>query len=227
MLLFLMFLLGLNFFTTSIKTSLIRRKAHSLALCLIFGNCAWLLFPFSLKINCGHIMNTIASPGAISLVCTFQIIDSAVVMLLAAGLIRTHYFPGTKNLWRSLSRLPSILFIPGLFLAQSSLFHVLSGWNYFMLALLNSAGAALLLIVSDASIRWLLASWENRLEFLITLSFLQVVVSMFLPIVAGGIRIEESSMTVCPVLTSCVLVSMMLAAAAGYWLRRLRRERMK
>ena len=189
--LFLAILFILGFFHTAINLSLFSRKRNIAIFSFILSVLIFLFFPLSIRLSMEALTRFLGSFHTLSSICTYQIVESIAIMLLSILLIKDHYAGRQSVLARTFSLMPSGVFLLGTFFIQT--YFLNRGWGlaFYQNALIYSAGLFIILWLTAVGIRKLFLDWEWRIELKIMLSFLQIVLAMFLPLLLLGLRTHE------------------------------------
>jgi hypothetical protein len=214
--LFLAILFILGFFHTAINLSLFSRKRNVTAFVATLSALIFVLFPLSIRLNIEALIGFLGSFHTLSSICTYQIIESIVIMLLSIALIKGHYTGKQSALVKSFSLIPSGVFLLGVFFIQT--YFLNRGWGlaFYQSALIYSIGLFIILWLAAAGIRKLFLDWEWRIELKIMLSFLQIVLAMFLPLVLLGLRTHEVQLGIDIKATIVTFLAMALIMFIGY-----------
>ena len=190
MILFLIFIFGLSCLHLATNLSLLPRIPHIVCFCLLLSVVGLVMFPFSIRINFKTLVSLFNNPDILALACTYQIVESIILMLSAIARIKAHCGEKTIFAARVVSRLPAGIFLVGIFFAETYFFNVVDCNGFWGLALLFSLGTAGTFFVCGISLRKLLPDWEWRMELSIVLSFFQIVVAMSLPLLLMGLKVQ-------------------------------------
>ncbi|NCU31724.1 MAG: hypothetical protein EOM23_02045 [Candidatus Moranbacteria bacterium] len=163
---------------------------------LIFGVITVAMFPYAVRINLKDISMMLNSSDVVSLLCTFQIIESVIFLLLSLYLIRSHYRTSSRWFEWIIPYVPSGIFMTGLFVSEVYLFNTLNDMSFGMTALIFAMGVFALLIINAFAIRILLPSWGFRMEMKVIISFFQIMLGMFLPLILMGLKIQGTQLQV-------------------------------
>lgn len=218
----ILFILG--FFHTVINLSLFSRKRNIATFGIILSGLIFILFPLSIRLNIELLTGFLDDFHTLSSICTYQIVESIAIMLLSILLIKDHYTSKQSAIVRTFSLMPSGVFLLGIFFIQT---YVLSrGWGlaFYQSALIYSAGLFIILWLTAVGIRKLFLNWEWRIELKIMLSFLQIVLAMFLPLLLLGLRTNEVQLGIDIKATLTTFFAMAFIMVAGYahkrWVKR-------
>ena len=75
--------------------------------------------------------------------------------------------------------------------------------------------------VGGIGARVLIRSWIGRVDLMVVLAFFQLILAMFLPVIAAGLEMPETQFAVDPGSALTALGSMFIVTAAGFVLGRL------
>ena len=95
----------------------------------------------------------------------------------------------------SLKLLPSFVMLGGIFFLQVTAFVYISDLNYSLMAVVF----AILLALVVFGCVWLIPkviNWGGRAELSVMLSFVQIVIAMFLPIIVNEIKVPYSNLII-------------------------------
>lgn len=137
-------------------------------------------------------------------------------MLLSILLIKDHYAGRQSRLIKLFSLMPSGVFLLGIFFIQT--YFLNRGWGlaFYQSALIYSAGLFIILWPAAVGIRKLFLNWEWRIELKIMLSFLQIVLAMFLPLLLMGLRTQPVQLGIDIKATLTTFSAMALIMFIGY-----------
>lgn len=172
--------------------SLLSKRRYQLAYCALISMAVFMFFPFAAKVNIQAINRALSDFKMLSVVCTFQVFESMALMLISLFLIRNHYDGQTRGAVQYLALLPSGVFLAGLLLIQMYLFHRIVGASFSLVAFGFAIVIFIVLGLSTLALNKLERIWEWKMESKITLSFLQIILAMFLPLIIVGGNIGES-----------------------------------
>ncbi|MEA3328586.1 MAG: hypothetical protein U9Q08_02460 [Candidatus Omnitrophota bacterium] len=215
--LFLIILFMLGFLHTTINLSLLGKKRYVIGFNAALAAVSFFLFPFAARLNIQMLDRFVGNFNRLSSICAYQIIESILIMLLSLLLIKDHYAGRQKMSSRFLSLLPSGIFLAGVFFLQTYLFNVIEKFQFYFIALILSLTLFGVLILSALGIRRLFPKWEWRIELKIILSFLQILLSMFLPLIIIGMKIGHTQLQVDVKAAVITLAAMLIVVSAGYY----------
>ncbi|MBI1976012.1 MAG: hypothetical protein HYS56_00715 [Candidatus Omnitrophica bacterium] len=214
--LFLGILFILGFIHTVHSISLLAKKRHQLIYAALVSAAILMFFPLSAKMNLQTAFQFLSDFNALSAACAFQAFESIGMMLLSFLLIKSRYAGRNRMMTQSLVLAPSGIFLAGLFLMQTSLFHAIERISFFLIALGFAVGVFTVLILSAAALDKWIKVWEWKMESKIALSFLQILLAAFLPLVIVGANIGQSHFEIPVKQTMVVLLTMTGFCGLGF-----------
>lgn len=217
--LFLIVLILLGFVHTAINLSLVEPKRFAVVTCVILGVISFALYHFAIKLNIQRLDRIVHAFNTLSSICVYQIIEAVVCMLLSLILIRSHYSGENVSVAKYLALLPSGILLGGIFFGQTYLLNMLNGFEFYQIAFIFAVTVFFALWATSFLARKIFYHWAWRMEFKIIVSFLQVLIAMFLPLIVMGIRVNDTRMAVSVKATIGTLGAMMLISAVGYVVR--------
>ncbi len=173
----------------------------------------------TVRLNIQDVEALLGDYGFITTVSTVVILESLVLLLFSVSLMSDHFSERKNRLWPKLIFLPSLAVITGLVLFQVLLFNMISGKTYLSLAAYEAAAIAVLFTLGWAFALLIMRDWLQRLELTVVFAFLQLIIAMFIPIIAAGLEMPVSNFEIHTgsiLFTFFVLLS---TASAGYFLR--------
>lgn len=215
--LFLIILFVLGFLHTAVNLSLFKRVRYIAFFSFVLSAIIFCLFPFSVRWNIQRLDQLIGNFNTLSFVCTYQIIESIIFMLLSIVLIKNHHSGGQSPVSHLFSVSPSGVFLAGTFFLQAFAFTETSHYPFWLIALLLSLTLLIILSMTALIIRKLLSRGAWRIEIKIILSFLQIVLAMFLPLIVVGMKSSRTQLTVDVKATCIVFAIFLVIASIGYF----------
>lgn len=228
-LLSLLFLMG--FIHTACNISLLTEVRYKISYSFLISLGVFILFRWSTMLNIQDVDYFLEDFSTLSSTCVFQVSEGLMLMFVSLLLIRSHYQTLTSSWFQKVASYialaPSGIFLAGLFLVQTYAFNVIEDTPFYQIALgLAIVGFLILMIVSTA-IASLIRSWESRMDIKIVLSFLQVLLAMFLPIIVTGNKLQESHF-VFELSQAILIITILLSVTVlGLYWHRFRQRRMK
>lgn len=194
--LFLIMIFFLSYLYSIISISLFEKKRAALVYSIVLGFIGLAFFPYATRISLSNVTAALNDRDLVFLVCIMQIVESAVFLILSSLLIRAHYKGSTRLIERIVPYLPSGIFLAGMFMLLTYVFNRVSGIPFGTISFLFSAGIFILLFTGSLIVRKLIYSWEMRMECRVILSFFQIMLGMFLPLVLMGLKVHGTQIRV-------------------------------
>ncbi len=217
---FLTILFLFGFLLTVTNLSLLKKNGPRFLLSAAVSTASFAAFPLAIKFNIQTLYQLMNDFTILSFVCTYQIVEAILFALLGLLLIKGHYVGRGNRLFKSLSLLPSGVFLAGLFFLQTYLFNVVTGMSFHKPALLFSGILLSILWFGAIGLKQFLPDWEWRMEVKIVLSFFQILLAMFLPLIVRGVTVRQSLLAFDIKTIFTMLAAMAVVAAVGFgWSR--------
>lgn len=228
-LLSILFVMG--FIHTACNISLLTEIRYRISYSFLIFLGIFILFRWSTMLNIQQVDQFLSGFSTLSSTCVFQVAEGLMIMFVSLLLIRSHYQTLTSSWFQKIASYialaPSGIFLVGLFLVQTYAFNVIEDTPFYQIALgLAIVGFLILMIVSTA-IASLIRSWESRVELKIVLSFLQVLLAMFLPIIVTGNKLQESHFVFELSQTLITIMLLLSVIFSGLYWHRFKLRRMK
>jgi len=218
--LFLILLFILGWLHSMVNLSLLKKRKSIFIFALGLSAISFGLFPLAIKINVQTINQAMHDANILSLACTYQIIEALAVMLLALVLIKSHYGGKAAVIPESSALFPSGIFLGGVFISQVYFFNVIHDVSFPIAALIFSLLILAIMGTSSWGIRKLISSWAWRVEIKILLSFFQMILAMFIPLVLAGMRTNAQGYKINTWAAIITLACMMIPVILGFSLKR-------
>jgi hypothetical protein len=221
----------MGFIHTACNISLLTEVRYKISYSFLISLGVFILFRWSTMLNIQDVDYFLEDFSTLSSTCVFQVSEGLMLMFVSLLLIRSHYQTLTSSWFQKVASYialaPSGIFLAGLFLVQTYAFNVIEDTPFYQIALgLAIVGFLILMIVSTA-IASLIRSWESRMDIKIVLSFLQVLLAMFLPIIVTGNKLQESHF-VFELSQAILIITILLSVTVlGLYWHRFRQRRMK
>jgi hypothetical protein len=213
------FLLG--FIITSTKLSLPDWKSVGFLAAVFMGVVVFSGYPSMANLELQELVKWSNDLDTLSAVCTWQTVESILVLCLALLLIRNRFEKRKRKYVRVLFLLPSFMLILGGYGIQRVIFHTTTRWDFFRLALAASIVFLFAVWITSLAIRKIIRNWEWRLELIVIMSFLQLILAMFLPMMVVGLKASETQWKLDPVSTVLTLSVLVAVTAIGFFFRKL------
>jgi len=174
---------------TLIRVSLCERKKGPpamLAGLIVLNLCS---LPWATRINMQGLTRFLNRLDVLNNLCTVLVIESILMLLLLAYLMKQHAERKSASVLGVASLAPSPACLAGIFVLMVYLFNSISGHSYWLIGGLYNLGLLVALGGGSVLLRRVLSAWSARLEVMLILSFVQLVLAMFLPLVARGLTV--------------------------------------
>lgn len=176
-------------FLTLTRLSLLERKRGVLSLAFATAVVSVLAIPWATRVNTQELTRFLNRLDVLNDLCVLLVIESLIMLLGVARLMKRHAAREPIGLATGIVLLPSSACLAGIFIVMVLLFNSSTGRSYAAIGGLYSVAAGILLAGGAFSLRYLFRAWHTRLEMLLVLSFVQLVLAMFLPLVARGFTV--------------------------------------
>lgn len=196
--------------------SLFGGKKNIIFYSIALGILIFSVYPLAVKINFSNFMKWINDFNILSLFCVWQIIESTIFMFGTLTAIKLHYSETGGKTAKYFLLLPSIIFLTGLFGCQIYLFNSISGVKFYITSAIFSIGVVMITFISAALIKTIIKYWELRMELRILISIIQIIISMFLPMLITGVKIQDTQLKAEPIKIAITFVSFFLMILTGY-----------
>lgn len=153
--------------------------------------------------------------SAIAIILTFEAI---LMIFLTIVQIKSYYNLKYPTLWKWISVLPPFQLIVALIFLQTYLFLEVSGYSFTLLALVFFLSSTLILWILTLSIQTLIKKWENRTELQALISLFQLLLAMFLPLIARGKKVGFTQITVDYLSILFIGALVIIISGIGYFL---------
>ena len=213
--LFLYPLFGLSVLLTLIKLSLMERIRHAVIVSVATAALLPCLLPWAVRWNLNALHTALQNYTTLANLCVLLVFEAIALLLLVARLMRCH-FHGEGQRWiQALALQPSWACLIGLYGLLIALVNHANGHSFTWIATVTALVTLIVLVVGQFLLRWLWSHWQQRLEVILGLSFLQLILGMFLPLLARGLTPPAHSTSgLGPALLWSVLLSLPIVALA-------------
>lgn len=221
----------MGFLHTACNISLLSEIRHRVIYSSIIFLAIFALFGWSKMLNIQQVDQFLADFSTLSTTCAFQVAEGLMIMILSLLLIRNHYQTLSSGWFQKLASYialaPSGIFLVGLFLMQTYAFNVIEETAFYKIALGVTIAGFLILLALSFVISSLVKTWESRVEIKIILSFLQILLAMFLPIIVTGNKLRESHFVFDLSQSIITIVILLSITCLGLYWYRLKLRRIK
>lgn len=220
MILFLILLYILGLATTIINLSLLKRWWSAVAIALAVSVPVVIAHPFCAAIGGPQLQTFLHDPVVITNCALVQIIESFIMLVLSCRYIVTTYSSDRKLNWSSIGLAPSLALIAGNMVILTLLFGVITGKSFILIAILVAACIFAVLIIGKLLFPVFVRSFDAKVKGKILISFLQILLAMFLPLLAAGIETIPYPIHSDIVFTLIITSGMASIASIGYIINR-------
>jgi len=221
----------LGFFHTACNLSLLPDKRQRIIYSFIIFAGVFACFGWSKSLNIKGVDQFLADFSTLSTSCTFQVMEGLTIMFVSLVLIKSHYQTTREGWFQKIASYialaPSLVFLVGMFLVQTYAFNMIEETPFYQIALAVAIVGFLLLLITAFAITGLIQTWESRIEIKIILSFLQILVAMFLPIIVIGNKLQQSHFVVDFAQTMGTIIMLSMVVFAGLYWQQLKLRRIQ
>ncbi len=184
--LFLVILLFAGTINMAIKFSLFEKTLNG-CLAVIFTILAvGSMYSAAIRMNIQDVTDFMNNYDSLVNVGIIVIAESVSILLLAARLLADHSNNKKVTFSKIIVMCPSVSGIIGLYIGLVYMLNCISGWQLGLLAFVSLAGALIALLLFHLLLRFVVLSWQFRLDIVLILAFVQIVIAMFLPLIVSG-----------------------------------------
>lgn len=160
--------------------------------------------------------------SGIAIVLTFEAIF---IIFLTVVQIKSYYKIKYPALWKWISVIPSFQLIVAYIFLQTYLFLKVDGYSFGFLALFFFLGSSLLLGILIFSIQTIIKKWEYRAELQALIALFQLLMAMFLPLIARGKKVDFTQIIIDYVSIAFVALLVILISTTGYFIYKRKQVR--
>lgn len=215
----------LSFVSTSIRLSLSGFPASALLIPLAFSLGVFALYPAAAQINIQALEALLQSYSTFSSFCTLLILEGTLLILLTSHLIRAHFSASFKWYDTAFMLCPSLTTFAGAFVLQNYIFHMDTRLSFLTASALFSFGFFCVFTLLVFLLRFVLRDWIFRLHLGILLTYVQLIIAMYLPLLLTEVRVHQSHLGVDGVSIAAFFFIFFLFCCVGYTLPRIRWRR--
>lgn len=161
---------------------------------------SFIIYFFTVQENNQTLIKILDQPQIISTVAIIQIVESLLMIFLSFEQIKSHYIsipsPSERvrvRLFQWLSAVPSVILLASLYFLQVYALLYIENVSFGLIALSFSLGIATLLMAGVFLLRKIIPEWEIRTELKMLVSLVQILLSMFLPLIIFGTKTSLSN----------------------------------
>ncbi len=152
-------------------------------------------YKFSLQQNNTTLDWLLAQENLVSGIAMLLTFEAILIIFLTVVQIKSYYHIKYPLLWKWISVLPSIQLIIALVFFQTYVFLKVDGHSFSVLALLFFLGSSIILAVLTIAMQTVLKKWSARAELKALTAFFQLLLAMFLPLIAKGKKVSFTQIT--------------------------------
>ena len=151
--------------------------------------------------------------SSIAILLTFE---ALFIIFLTVVQIKSYYKLKFPSLWKWISIVPPIQLIVALIFMQTYLFLKINGHSFAFLALQFFLCSSLILWVLTFSIQNMIKKWESRAELQALIALFQLLLAMFLPLIARGQKVGFTQITIDYNAILFLMALVIIISAIGY-----------
>jgi hypothetical protein len=191
---FICLLCAIGVLLTLTRISLLEHRGRVLLLAFVTAMASVITIPWATRVNTQELTRFLNRLEVLNDLCTLLVIESLLMLLGAARLMKRHVAREPIGAATGILLLPSSGCLAGIFIVMVLLFNEITGRSYAAMGSLYGVGIGMLLAGGAVPIRRIIKAWDARLEVLLILSFVQLILAMFLPLVASGFTVPTQTM---------------------------------
>ena len=169
-----------------IKLSLFERQLNSTLVILAVIAVVLAISPLGMRLNTQDVENFINNINTLTSLCTLMTAEALVLLLLIAHMLRYHIEKNCNIIFRIIFFLPSPVLVFSLFMPLVFCYNNINGHNYSSITTIYLISAAVLIFILSTLIRFCFHSFQGRLDIVLVMTFIQLIVAMFMPIAVNG-----------------------------------------
>ncbi len=182
----LLYILGLT--TTVINFSLLKHWWQAALASLVVCVSLVIMHPYCASIGIAQLQNLLHDRALITNCALFQIVESFFMIVLSNKFI-VKSLNSQKLRWAGISLLPSLALIAGNAVILIILFQMISGKSFSLIASVAATCIFIVLMAGRTIVHMSIRSFDSKIKGKIFILFLQILLAMFLPLLATGIEI--------------------------------------
>lgn len=220
MMLFLVLLYMLGLATTIINLSLLKRLWNAAAVALAVSVLVVAVYPLCAVIGGPQLQTFLHNQVVITDCALLQIVESFVMLVLGCRVIVITYSGDRKLRWSSIGLAPSLALLAGNTVVLILLFGAITGKSFFLIATLTSAAIFAVLMTGRLMLAVFVKSFDAKVKGKILICFIQILLAMFLPLLAAGIEVIPYPIHNDLAFTIIVMSGMAAIASIGFIVHR-------
>ncbi|MFW5782795.1 MAG: hypothetical protein ACOCWO_05850 [Candidatus Muiribacteriaceae bacterium] len=195
MFIFHFFLFIISVVLTTFRISLIRTRIIRMIYIASVSVFPLLFYKKAVTFSLNDIKDFFRTFSSLSDLCLILIAESVIVLIFHAILLSDSSYEKIK---RMIILMPGTGALLGIGTSQIIAYNIFAGRPFLNTALISSVTTAVLLILCYGLVFLFFRKRTVRTEILLILCFMQLVVSMFLPLIASGVKVNRTNLAVDP-----------------------------
>ncbi|MEE9362327.1 MAG: hypothetical protein V3U92_07000 [Cellulophaga sp.] len=183
-------------FFSAVNFSLLKGKRMQWIAIVIPGTIVLFFYNFSIAQNNQTLDWLINQPNLVSGIAILQTFEAIIFIVLTVIQIKSFYKSKFPNLWKWIAIIPSIQMLIGLVFFQTYFFLQIDGISFLYLALFFFLGTSAILALLTFSIQKVIKTWAYRAELKALAAMFQLLLAMFLPLIARGQKVSFTQITI-------------------------------
>ncbi|MFV0541390.1 MAG: hypothetical protein ACK5MZ_09170 [Aestuariibaculum sp.] len=213
----------ITYFTTTLglsifHLSLLAKKKWLWLAVFIPGLVTLGFYPFSIAQNNQTMDWLLGQDNLVSGVAILLTFEAIAVIALTVVQIKSYYKLKFPELWKWISIIPPLQLILVLIFFQTYLFIQINGTPFIVLAFGFMVCSSLILFVLAFLVQTLFKKWEHRAELKALTALFQLLLAMFLPLMARGQSVAFTQITIDYFAILFTLLLIVIIAGLGYWI---------
>ncbi|NQX81946.1 MAG: hypothetical protein HRT66_08135 [Flavobacteriaceae bacterium] len=209
---------------TATRVSLLKgNKLRWLAIVLpsIIAVC---FYSFSLKQNNQLLDWLVSQPNLISGIAMALTFEAIIILVLTVVQIKSFYSIKYPNLWKWISVIPTFQFVISLVFLQTYVFLKIDGYSFSLLAIAFFVATVLSIALLSYVLQLIISKWETRTETQALMSLFQLLLAMFLPLIAKGKKVQFTQITIDYFSILFLTVVVLIITVIGYMMYQRKKQ---
>ncbi|PID69496.1 MAG: hypothetical protein CR989_01375 [Flavobacteriales bacterium] len=199
------------------RISLLKGKKMWLAI-LVPGFVSIGFFNFSVNQNNQTLDWLLKQDNLISGIAILLTFEAILIVFLTVFQIKSYYKLKFPSLWKWISIVPPVQLMVAFIFLQTYLFLKVSGYSFIWLAFTFFLSSILILWILTFGMQKLIKRWENRAELQALIALFQLLLAMFLPLIARGQKVGFTQITVDYHAIMFLMTLVIILSATGYFM---------
>ncbi|MBS9774679.1 MAG: hypothetical protein KGV59_05930 [Tenacibaculum sp.] len=175
-------------------------------------------FNFSISQNNETLSWLLKQNNLISGIAILLIFESILIIFLTIIQIKSYYNLKFPKLWKWISVIPSVQLIIAFIFLQTYCFLKINGYSFKILALILFLCNILILWILTFSTQKLIKKWENRAELQAIIALFQLLMAMFLPLIAKGQKVNFTQISIDYLSIAFLTLLIIVISSIGYFI---------